>query len=402
MLKLLYLVLEVLVIIVPILLAVAFIIKYHIIFSKSLLNNKLFILLLLLINIFLYFYLNFNFTNNNIFIWNKENIINLSDIIFLSIIPPLWGLTKNNNKNAIINPWYVTGFTDGEGSFSFSLVKSNSNKIGWALLIHFNLVASNNPANYSMLYAIQEFFGVGQIVYSKDNSYIRYIVNGLQNCIIIRNHFLSYPLLSFKLVHFKIWSEIIDIMLAKEHLTLEGLLRIIALKEHCPNGLSNLLITEFPNYTPINCPIYNPDFTLLNIHWLAGFINADGSFGLHIQTNLLGNSNICRFRILITQHINSLVLLEAICKFLGLGKVYLGPNSIANIKIFSLNEVNKFISQFKEAKLLGSKALDYFDFCKAIELINNKSHLTKKGLDKFKQIIEGMNSFRTYFGNNKK
>ncbi len=38
-------------------------------------------------------------------------------------------------------------------------------------------------------------------------------------------------------------------MLAKEHLSLNGLLKIIALKAHCPSGLSKLLEIEFPNYT---------------------------------------------------------------------------------------------------------------------------------------------------------
>ncbi len=135
----------------------------------------------------------------------------------------------------------------------------------------------------------------------------------------------------------------------------------------------------------------------MNIHWLAGFINADGSFGLNIQKNLISGS-ICRFRIQITQHNNSLILLQAICKFLGEGKVYLGTNSISNFKIFNLKGVNAFILKFKEAQLLGAKALDYSDFCKAIDLINNNSHKTEEGLATFENIIACINSTRTYFG----
>lgn len=73
----------------------------------------------------------------------------------------------------------------------------------------------------------------------------------------------------------------------------------------------------------------------MNIHWIAGFINANGSLGLF-------SGIYCQFRILITQHNNILILLQAICKFLGLGKVYLGTNLISTFKIFNLKEVNSF------------------------------------------------------------
>ncbi len=144
-----------------------------------------------------------------IFLLNKENIFNFSDI-FLSSIVPIFNLNNSNIKNTVnrkiqsftLNPWYVTGYTDGEGSFVFSLVRSKSNKIGWGLLIHFNLVAANNPANITMLLAIQQFFGVGQIVYAKNNSYIRYIVKGLENCLILRNHFFKLSFAFFQISSF--------------------------------------------------------------------------------------------------------------------------------------------------------------------------------------------------------
>ena len=69
-----------------------------------------------------------------------------------------------------------------------------------------------------MFESIQQFFGIGKIVHVENNKYIRFIVNGLQNCIIIQQHFNNYPLMSYKLVHFKIWSEVINLMLNKEHL----------------------------------------------------------------------------------------------------------------------------------------------------------------------------------------
>jgi hypothetical protein len=117
-----------------------------------------------------------------------------------------------------------------------------------------------------MLTLIKDFFGVGKVIFSKDQSYIRYVVYGLSNCLKIREHFLKYPLLSYKLVYFQIWSKVLDLMVAKDHLKFSGLLKIISLKAHSPKGLSELLISHFPNYTPIRSPSYKPDFGLLNIH----------------------------------------------------------------------------------------------------------------------------------------
>jgi hypothetical protein len=37
-------------------------------------------------------------------------------------------------------------------------------------------------------------------------------------------------------------------MMSKEHLTKEGLLKIVGLKKHSPNGLSENLLNAFPNY----------------------------------------------------------------------------------------------------------------------------------------------------------
>ena len=46
----------------------------------------------------------------------------------------------------------------------------------------------------------------------------------------------------------------------------------------------------------------------------------------------------------------------------AIGKVYSSTESVSNLKNFSLNNVNTFISKFKDTQLLGAKSLDYADF----------------------------------------
>jgi hypothetical protein len=307
-------------------------------------------------------------------------------------------LINNNYSPEIIDPWFVTGFTDGEGSFYFSITDSDT-KIKWRVKIFYSLVAANNPANYAMLVNIRNFFGVGSVKVDKNNA-IRYLATGLKDSLIIRDHFIKFPLMSSKIVHFQLWSKVIDLMLVKEHLKREGLLKIIGLKVHSPKGLSDKLLSEFPNFPRIECPNYSTDFNKMNANWLAGFMNADGHFGLHIQKNKsakLGEQ--CQPVIKITQNNRSLKVLHEIAKFLNLGKVF--PHSqtkdASNFKILSLTEINSFIDQFKESKLQGAKALDYYDFGQGVELMNKKEHLNPDGLEKIRIISQGMNTNRTTF-----
>jgi hypothetical protein len=301
-------------------------------------------------------------------------------------------------NNILIDPYYITGFTDGEGCFYFSIVE-NSNKIGWRVKIGFKLVASNNPANLIMLNTVRDYFGVGIVKLSSNPNVLVYLVENFQDCLKIREHFLNYPLLSYKLVHFKIWCEIIKLIENKEHLTIEGLLKIVAFKEHAPKGLSAKLKLAFPNFKPIINFEYLPNLSLLNIHWLAGFINADGSFGIYFGNSKTNVLNIqCKPIISISQHNRSLILINGIQEFLGFGKIYLkSKEESSELKIQNLTEINKFILLFSEAQLLGAKALDYKDFIKCINLMNNKAHLTKDGLNSIKQITKNMNSLRTIF-----
>lgn len=300
-----------------------------------------------------------------------------------------------------INPWTITGITDSDGSFYISISRSTKNIIGWSVSINYQLIASINSANLAMLEQVKSFYGnIGNISeHVKDNT-LRYTVSGVSNCKIIKNHFLNYPLLTYKLVYFQLWATVLGIMAKDEHLTLEGLLKIIALKAHFKKGLSDLLLTNFPNYTPTIKPLFEPKLSLMNIYWLCGFITGDGSFGLRIRKgdkHTLGAS--CDVIINVTQDEVSLITLEHIVTFLGIGRIRKDSANRTTYSYFlgSVKDISLFIEKFKGAEFLGAKALDYADFCKGIEIINRKEHLTQEGLNRLVSLSQNMNSKRTNF-----
>jgi len=60
-------------------------------------------------------------------------------------------LFTSNIEAKILNPSYLTGFSEGEGCFSFSIIKNKSKKIGRAVRFSFTLVAAKNPENVKNL-----------------------------------------------------------------------------------------------------------------------------------------------------------------------------------------------------------------------------------------------------------
>jgi hypothetical protein len=310
---------------------------------------------------------------------------------------------KNKNTiNALVlplNPNYITGLTDGDGGFFVGIIKS-TNSVGWSVRLIYSITAGNNSANIFMLKNVNQFFGnIGNIVFEDSSNLVRLEVHGLKNCLKIREHFLKYPLLTYKLVYFQLWSSIIDLMLTKTQLTFKGLLLIIAFKAHFPKGLSELLNSSFSNYVPISKPDYSPELFKMNIYWIAGFINADGGFFLPIcksETHKLGEA--CKPCIQIAQHDISKKVLKQITIFLGFGNLYDRLDRTTEYRITSIKNINAFISKFNEGQLLGAKALDYLDFCKGINIINNKKHLSKDGITELRNISLGMNTKRTNFG----
>jgi hypothetical protein len=320
-------------------------------------------------------------------------MISINTLIINSIKLP--NNSENNNSNNI-DPYFITGICDGDASFYFS-IWNDRKKDKWKVQLGFTLVAGNNPANIRMLEQIKQFFGnIGVIQFNSFNNSINFTTKSLKDCIIIRDHFLAYPLLTYKVVYFKLWCLVIDLIINKAHLTEEGRLKIIALKAHSPKGLSDLLLSNFNGFVPVDLPNYKPELFLLNIHWLCGFINADGGFYLNIvKNNKVKLSELAKIKITITQNNKSLIVLERIKVFLGLGSIYKDSRSDASyLQIASLTQINKFIEVFKPARLLGAKALDYYDFNKGVDIINNKDHLIKEGLNALKIISAGMNSKR--------
>lgn len=139
-------------------------------------------------------------------------------------------INNYNNINLInINKDWLVGFTDGEGCFFIGVNKSEQMTVKFQVLPEFRLV--QHRVDVDLLFSIQKFFGCGIVVSNKgnkSNDILEYRVRGLSNFSnIIIPFFDKNPLLSKKKYDFECFKQVIKLMENGEHLTQNGLVKII-------------------------------------------------------------------------------------------------------------------------------------------------------------------------------
>ena len=104
---------------------------------------------------------------------------------------------STNNQGLIINPNFLTGFADAEGSFVLSITKSNNVKSGWVVKPRFQI--SLHKKDLFVLEAIRNYLGVGEI-YKQGVASIQYRVFSINDLKVVLDHFDKFPLISKKFV----------------------------------------------------------------------------------------------------------------------------------------------------------------------------------------------------------
>lgn len=157
-----------------------------------------------------------------------------------SIIPK----EEINQSVKLLDPLYITGFTDAEGHFGIRVIARQTRKTGWMILPRFAIHLHLKDIN--LLKEIQNYFGVGNINISKKDNSVTYSVESVSDIIEkIIPHFDKYILISQKRADFILFKNALEIISSKGHLNQEGLEQIIAIKSSLNLGLSPKLIENF-------------------------------------------------------------------------------------------------------------------------------------------------------------
>lgn len=294
------------------------------------------------------------------------------------------------NKKQSLNPNWVTGFVDGEGCFLINIFLRKAIQ-KWEIRPCFQIRLHSRDLD--VLKQIKSFFkGVGNIyIYESE---IVYKVQKREDLInVIIPHFDKYSLLTEKQNDFTIFKNILT-MVTCFLFSSTDMIKILELKASLNRGLSNKIQELFPDLSIIKRPISKSIYTI-DPNWFAGLFSAEGCFYIKLEKSSKYNSiNSVRLRIEIGQHSRDKILINNFVNFLCCGYTY-NNNNFTSYSVSKFEDIyTKILPFFKQYKIIGTKSLDFKDFCEVAELIKNKVHLTEWGLNKIVSIKFGMNKGR--------
>lgn len=298
-------------------------------------------------------------------------------------------------KNNIINPWFITGFTDAEGCFYISISKNSKFKTGWKVVAYYEIHLHSN--SIKILESIQkEFKGIGRIVKNGKNAY-SFRVNILKDLLnVIVPHFDNYPLITQKYSDYILWKNIVNMMEKNEHLTWEGLESIVSMRASLNNGLSTELKESFTQIIPAERS-FNVAPKILNDFWLVGFVAGEGCFSIRIGKYLNKDKFRAQLVFTVSQHTRDKELMVEIKNYFNCGNCRIQFNrNIIDYTCTNFNDnYNIIIPFFIKNPFLGVKYRDFEDWVKVANLIQCKKHLTQEGIKEIMNIKLSMNKNRS-------
>lgn len=304
---------------------------------------------------------------------------------------------KGNDQ---LNPNYVTGFVDGEGCFHITISKRTGNRTGYSVNLVFSVGLHSKDAD--LLRSIQEYFG-GIGVLSVTDKKVLWRVLSVKELKVIIDHLDHYPLITKKGRDFLLFKEALQLFSNKDHLTPEGLIKMVSIKASINKGLSDTLKDAFPTFKLIDPSSLSKGLIdikegkSINPCWIAGFTEAEGCFFVVIQENKSKATYQIKIGYQVNQHLRDQSLIKSLKDFFECGRSEPSGNTGISFRVTKFKDITeKVIPFFDNYPLLGSKLKDFKDFKEITNLMASKAHLTPEGLIEIRKIKSLMNSLREF------
>ena len=204
----------------------------------------------------------------------------------------------------------------------------------------------------------------------KDRSHsLKFTVISIKDLQVVIQHFDKYPLRSQKLADYILFKQAYNIILNKEHLTLEGLKRLVSIKGSVNKGLSPLLKSAFPDSIKTKRPLVSKDAeNIPDPYWIAGFTNGVKKNRyiffrcFFIQTikssNLkLGSQILLKFQL--TQHSRDEKLMQNFVEYFECGKYYsVNQKEAGHFVVYKFSDIyEKILPFFNKYEIIGEKGM---------------------------------------------
>lgn len=231
---------------------------------------------------------------------------------------------------------------------------------------------------------IHNYFGVGQIYKQGYNAVLVYKVQSVKDLALVIKHFDKYSLITQKRADYELWKRVVEIIQSKEHLTLEGLQKIVAIKATLNRGLSEELKLAFPLIILFPRPLINVvNQEIPDPQWVAGFTSGEGCFQISLSSS--ANSKLkmrVQLEFSVIQHVRDEQLISKLIKYFDCGNVYLKKQGQAvEYRVFKFSNLeNKILPFLLNIQLLvkNLKILK-IDVCEAGSWINQRKETSNSG-----------------------
>ena len=148
----------------------------------------------------------------------------------------------------------------------------------WRVSLYFSIHI--HLKDIALLKLVQNTLGVGVVRKNSDRT-VLFRVSSLEELRVIIDHFDLYPLISVKNCDYLLFRQCYNLIKDKEHLTLEGFEKLLALKYNLNKGLSEELKVYLNTV-----PVLKPEYIFKAIphpYWISGFASGDSSFIVSLE-----------------------------------------------------------------------------------------------------------------------
>ena len=148
-----------------------------------------------------------------------------------------------------------------------------THKLGWRVQSKFQM--DLHKRDLSLLLQLQKFLGgIGSIHIRSNLDLVNYSIDSKKDLANLIIYLEKYSLLTQKAADFILFKEVVKLMSNKDHLSIEGLYKVINLKASMNKGLSDFLKSEFKDFIPVERQIINTE-NIPDPNWISGFVTGD-------------------------------------------------------------------------------------------------------------------------------
>lgn len=138
----------------------------------------------------------------------------------------------------------------------------------------------------------------------------------------------------------------------------------------------------------IKNPVLEVKSCTLHPWFITGFVDGEGSFIIRVKKNKKYRVGfVVEAYFSITLHEKDISILQDIQRYLGVGSIRKDQKNTVKYRVESIKDIaNVIVPYFEKYPLITQKLADYLLFRDVVNLMINKEHLTKKGLNKIVSI----------------